>query len=61
MGKFTEKPSKDPVRKVKGGKVKKKKKNGQMKDPTLKTTKKPKAGKGNRDFRTKVGGRKRRK
>ncbi|XP_014207491.1 ribosome biogenesis regulatory protein homolog [Copidosoma floridanum] len=63
MGRFNENPKKDALRKTKGGKVskKKKKKSGQMKESTPKTSKKPKAGKGNRDFRRKVGGRKRRK
>lgn len=61
LGRFTEVPKKQGV---KGGKVTKKKKKtkktGQMKESAAKTPKKPKGGKGNRDFRKKVGGRKRR-
>lgn len=61
LGRFNEIPKKQGV---KSGKVTKKKKKtkitGQMKESAAKTSKKPKGGKGNRDFRKKVGGRKRR-
>lgn len=61
LGRFNETPKKENLRKVKKGKVsKKKKKSGQMKESASKTSKKPKSGKGNRDFRQKVGGKKRR-
>ncbi|KAJ8667400.1 hypothetical protein QAD02_009062 [Eretmocerus hayati] len=63
LGRFNENPKKNPPQKVKSGRVSKKKKqkqSGQMKESTAKTSKKPKGGKGNRDFRRKVGGRKRR-
>lgn len=58
LGKFTEKIKKPTLQTLKGGKVKKKRKTGQLKD--VKATTKPKAGKGNRNFRTKSRGRKRR-
>lgn len=60
LGRFKESSKNDNLRKVKGGKVAKKKKSGQMKESAPKTSKKPKSGKGNRDFRQKVGGKKRR-
>ncbi|XP_011498042.1 PREDICTED: ribosome biogenesis regulatory protein homolog [Ceratosolen solmsi marchali] len=59
MGQFNEVLKKN-VKKTKGKKVTKKKKSGQLKELGTKNKKKPKAGKGNRDFRKKVGGRKRR-
>lgn len=68
LGRFNEVPNK--TKGVKSGKVKKSQKSGkknkpgkkigQLKESASKTNRKPKAGKGNRNFRTKLGGRKRR-